>query len=106
MVDVLNPVLLKEVRQALRGRTFRTSLGLTLVAATLATTILVLSQDPAQVLDSGVDYLTAIYACLAFALLAVVPFSAYQSMGAEWEESTFDLLVLSDLKPRRIVIGK
>jgi hypothetical protein len=106
MFDRLNPVLVKEVRQALRGRTFRLSLALTLVAATLATVILVLAQEPDQAVESGVEYLTAIYTCLAIALLAIVPFAAFQSMGAEWEESTFDLLVLSDLPPRRIVVGK
>lgn len=106
MLDRLNPVLVKEVRQALRGRIFRLSMGLTLVAATLATVILVLAQDPDAAVDSGVEYLTAIYTFLAIALLAIVPFSAFQSMGAEWEESTYDLLVLSDLPPRRIVIGK
>jgi ABC-type transport system involved in multi-copper enzyme maturation permease subunit len=106
MLERLNPVLVKEVRQALRGKTFRISLALTLVAATVASTILILAQDPDAALDSGVQYLTSIYVCLAVALLGVVPFSAFQSMGAEWEESTYDLLVLSDLRPRRIVIGK
>ncbi|MBL8901091.1 MAG: hypothetical protein JNM84_25920 [Planctomycetes bacterium] len=106
MLDRLNPVLVKEVRQALRGRIFRLSLALTLVAASLATTVLVLAQPPEEAVERGVEYATTIYACLAVALMAIVPFSAFQSMGAEWEESTFDLLVLSDLPPRRIVIGK
>jgi len=43
---------------------------------------------------------------LGIAALGLVPFSSFQSMGAEWDEGTHDLLVLSHLSPTRIVLGK
>jgi len=104
--DRINPVLVKEIRQALRGRYFKITFAFTLVAATLIGLFVILAQVAEGSSGSGRNFFLAIYACLAVAVLGFVPLSAFLSMGAEWEEGTYDLLVLSDLKPRRIVRGK
>jgi hypothetical protein len=105
--DRLNPVLVKEVRQALRGRLFRFGYGLTLSAA-LTISLFILMSNTTEGGDERLGPLlaTAIFGCLLAACFAFVPFSAYMSMGGEWEENTYDLLVLSNLTPRRIVYGK
>jgi len=105
--DRLNPILVREVRQALRGRYFRITFLFTLAAATLIG-LLVLSNAPdAREPDVvGVWFFIANFACLAGAVLFFVPFSGFTSMGAEWEENTYDLLAISNLRPRQIVMGK
>lgn len=102
--DLWNPILVKEVRQALRGKTFRYTFLGTLAAVLLATFTALVGAD--SVFFDAEAYFVAVYFCLVVAVVAIVPFSAFQAMGGEWDESTYDLLVLSDLRPRRIVLGK
>ncbi len=104
--DRLNPILVKEVRQALSGKLFR---GLFVITAALAE-ILAISHMIDQGLDpdglSGGRFFQLIYGCLSVAVHLFVPFLAFTSLGNEWDENTFDLLTLSDLRPRVIVFGK
>ncbi|MCA8979396.1 MAG: hypothetical protein H6831_01130 [Planctomycetes bacterium] len=108
--DRLNPILVKEVRQSLRGRYFKVSFWVTLTLATMiGLGVLLVSFSSTREGASAVygpQFFVAIFACLALATQVLVPFSAFLSMGSEWDENTFDLLVLSNLKPRQIVIGK
>lgn len=104
--DRLNPIFLQSLRQSLRGRVF---LALTLITLllTLAFSLVYIiaetrnGQDP-----SGQWFFLWIYGALSFAVHLFVPFAAFISLGNEWDENTYDLLVLSNLKPRNIVGGK
>ncbi|MCB9914734.1 MAG: hypothetical protein H6828_06235 [Planctomycetes bacterium] len=108
--DLLNPILVKEVRQSLRGRYFKVSFWVTLTIATLVgLAVLLFTYNEAQ--DMGLDtfgapFFIAMLSCLVLATQVLVPFSAFLSMGSEWDENTYDLLVLSNLRPRQIVLGK
>lgn len=105
--DAVNPILVKEVRQALRGRYFRISFWVTLLGATMLglTTLLVMRVDGSD--DSmGVVFFGVLFAFMTLATQVLVPFSAFLSVGAEWDENTWDLLTLSNLRPRQIVLGK
>ena len=108
--DRLNPILVKEVRQALRGRYFKISFWLTLTVATLIGLGLMVTMGMQEFHGgeevSGAMFFVAMFACLVGAVQVLVPFSAFLSMGGEWDENTYDLLVLSNLKPRQIVLGK
>ncbi len=108
--DRLNPILVKEVRQALRGRFFKVSFWVTLTMATIVGLfVLLISYSNSGTNNEdvfGVQFFTAIFSCLSLASLVLVPFSAFLSMGAEWDENTYDLLVISNLKPRQIILGK
>lgn len=104
ILDRLNPILVKEVRQAVAARYFKVSFGFTLGAATGLAAVLLASMG--EDAGSGRYFFSAMFACLGVALFFWVPFFAFLSMGAEYEENTLDLLVLSDLRPRRIVYGK
>lgn len=99
-------VLVKEVRAALRGRTFRILFGATLLLAAVIATLVLVESFGRDSIAQGRDFFQAVYVCLAIALFALVPFSAFTSMGAEWDEGTIELLVTSDLRPRQIVFGK
>jgi hypothetical protein len=105
--DSVNPILVKETRQALRGRYFRISFWVTLLGATMLglTTLLVMRVDGGED-RMGVVFFGVLYAFMTLATHVLVPFSAFLSMGAEWDENTWDLLTLSNLRPRQIVLGK
>ena len=105
--DRINPIVVKEVRQAVRGRLFRFGYGLTLAAAvTISMTVLMTDERNVPDQQLGPMLASSIFGCLLAACFAFIPFSAFMSMGGEWEENTYDLLVLSNLSPRRIVYGK
>lgn len=102
--DRLNPVLLKEIRQALRSRTFAILFPACLaVAVVIAVAVLV---DSSHKENPGPDVFLPVFVVLEIAALGLVPFSAFQSMAGEWDEGSHDLLVLSHLSPGRIVLGK
>ena len=106
--DRMSPILVKEVRQAMRGKYFKITFWITLTVATLVGLGVCLE----GAIDGNVDealgrgFFAALFACLIVATQVLVPFSAFLSMGGEWDENTWDLLVLSNLKPRQIVLGK
>ena len=106
--DRLNPILLKEVRQAMRGRYFKISFWFTLAVATIVglSVCLVTIIDEGNDVVLGPPFFIAMFACLTLAAQVLVPFSSFLSMGGEWDENTWDLLVLSNLRPRQIVLGK
>ena len=105
--DRLNPVLVKEVRQALRGKQFRSSFTFTLVISVIvAVTIVLGAADRASWTPIGPPFFIGIFACLTLAVIGFVPMAAYQAMGSEWDENTYDMLSLSHLRPRHIVLGK
>jgi hypothetical protein len=107
LADRLNPILVKEVRQALRGRFFKVMFWLTLGVSTLAGLLVVAEAASREHVDEiGREFFLIMFACMSAAVHGFVPFSAYLSTSSEWDENTHDLLVLSNLAPRQIVAGK
>lgn len=105
--DRLNPVLVKELRQALRGRQFLVGFWTTLCAVTVIGVWVLLSMvRDGELAELGGRFSSTIYGFMAVALLVIVPVMSFFSMAAEWDEDTHDLLTLSGLGPRRIVAGK
>lgn len=105
--DRLNPIVVKEVRQAMRGRYFRVLFWVTLTCAVvIALTVVAFNASGDQGGPDGREVFIVIVAVLAVAVHAFVPFSAFLATSAEWDENTWDLLVISNLRPRQIVTGK
>lgn len=107
--DWWTPILVKEVRQALRGKYFKICFWIVLLAVVVATAGMMIGMqqpDGSIVGGDGRAFFFGIFLCLSIAVLGFVPFSAFNAMGAEWDENTFDLLIISNLKPRQIVLGK
>jgi hypothetical protein len=103
--DWLSPLVVKEVRQVVRGREFNLSFGASLVAG------LAIAFSGAGVAltgdgTSGGWTFIALMGCLAFLGLAVVPLGAFNALRQERAEQTLELITLTALSPRRIVIGK
>jgi len=110
LVDRANPVLVKEIRAALRGRWFKFSFVIVLTVA-MVTSLFVIAISGADGggedrPPSGSVFFYAMLACVTLGVNMLVPFSAMLSMNAESDENTLELLQLSGLGGWRIVLGK
>lgn len=102
--DRLNPILVREIVQAVRGRAFPlTVLGALAICVVIAITVA--SGGEANE-SAGRNAFSAGLATLAPLLLFVVPMQAYQSMRLELGRGIVEQLFLSRLRPRSIVLGK
>jgi len=102
--DRLNPILVREVVQAVRGRAFPlTVLGALAITVVIAITVVSEGRTDEA---SGRNAFSAGLATLAPLLLFVVPMQAYQSMRLELSRGIVEQLFLSRLRPRSIVLGK
>lgn len=102
-----NPLLVKEVRQSLRSKRFRASFGFTVLAGLLVSVSIILSNTSGiQRQAIGGPFFVGAFGCLAGAVLMFVPLNAFNAMSAEFDEDTYDMLVVSRLRPRQIIIGK
>lgn len=105
--DHVNPLVVKEVRQALKSRQFATMFGLLLCFAWAASLIGLAVMGPDVAWEArGPEMFYVYYLALAFALLVVVPYSALRSFAVEQEDHTYELLAITALGPRQIVAGK
>lgn len=105
--DWLNPILVKETRQALKSFQFTITFVLVLAACWVITIGGLAILGPAAAFSaSGGTLLAWYYAVLAFPLIVVVPYSAFRSLASEREDNTYDLLSITALKPRQIISGK
>ena len=102
--DRLNPILVREVQQAVKGRMFVVTVLIVLLAIVIIATTAVggrVGRDGA-----GRDVFDAGLAVLAPLLVFVVPMQAYQSMRLELRAGIVEQLLMSRLRPRSIVAGK
>lgn len=105
--DYMNPILVKETRQALKSRQFLLMFLLLLVFSWVITIGLIAFIGPGIYYQAAGSLLLVWYfGILTFALTVVVPFGAFRSLASEREENTYDLLRVSTLSARQIVNGK
>lgn len=103
----LNPILVKETRQALKSRQFGITFTLVLACAWGWSMLGVSMIGPDIYHGShGYDMFSGYFVILAFPLLVIVPFGAFRSLAAEREDGTYELLSVTTLRPRQIVSGK
>lgn len=105
--DRINPILVKETRQALKSRQFVYTFALLLICCWAWSVLGLWLMGPEIAHGAkGPEMLLGYYVILTFPLLIVVPFGAYRSLASEQEEHTYELLWITTLKPRQIVSGK
>jgi hypothetical protein len=105
--DWLNPILVKETRQALKSFQFTVTFILLLIACWIVTMGGVALVGPRIFYAAeGGSLMLYYYGILAFPLAVVVPYAAFRSLAAEREDNTYDLLSITALHPRQIVSGK
>ena len=103
----LNPIVVKEARQALKSRQFTITFTLVLAACWLWSMLkLALLGPSAYYLSDGRELFFGYYIILSFATLVIVPFGAFRSLTSEREDRTYELLSITTLRPRQIVSGK
>ncbi|MDA0810115.1 MAG: hypothetical protein O2983_04205 [Planctomycetota bacterium] len=107
LTDRLNPILVKETRQALKSRQFIITFMLLLTVAWLISVFGTVWYGPAiEYGSAGRAFFVAYYYVIGFASLFVVPFGSFRSMLNERDHNTYELLSISTLSPRQIVNGK
>ncbi len=100
----LNPILVREVRQALNSRAFAITGLLALVATVLIG--LGVAWDGPQAAGKGRDVFVVSLQVLLPILLFIVPFQAFVSMRHEVTQGTVEHLLMSRLRPGQIIRGK
>jgi hypothetical protein len=108
--DALNPVLLKELRQAVRGRFVVSALVLSLIAESItAVTMYISGQLGDFRVDSrpvGPQTFTMLFGVIFFTSMLVVPLYCGLRMAAERGDANTDLMYITTIAPRSIVLGK
>lgn len=105
--DRLNPILVKEARQAMKSRQFIVTFSLLLIFGWLWTILFVTFGVPYIFYNpSGPVLLGGYYLLLTIPLLIVVPYAAFRSLAAEQEDGTYELLSITTLSATQIVYGK
>jgi hypothetical protein len=103
--DWLSPIAVKEVRQIVRAREFNYAFAASLVAA-LAIAFFGAADALTGRGTTGSWTFMALMVCLALLGLVVVPTGAFSALRNERMEQTLELITVTALSPRRVVIGK
>jgi len=105
--DRLNPILVKETRQALKSRQFIVTFLLMLISAWLISVFGTLAAgDSLEFGSAGRGLFTSYFVVLAIAIFVVVPYSAYRGLLNERDQTTLELLNITSLSPRQMIWGK
>lgn len=105
--DWCNPILVKEVRQALKSRAFVATFLLLLLGSWLISAFGLLAAGPSVEYGSvGQAFFTFYFGVLCVALGIVVPYGAFRSLLNERDDNTYELLSITALSPGQIVRGK
>ena len=105
--EFLNPILVKECRQALKSKQFMITY-LLLLACGWGWTMIGVAQQAGSVYyaEGGGVMLSGYFTIIVIPMLVIIPFSTYRSLAAEREYGTFELLSITTLNSRQIVTGK
>lgn len=107
VTDRLNPILVKETRQALKSRQFIVTFMLLLTIAWMISVFGAIFFGPMiEYGSTGRAFFVAYFYVIGFATLFVVPFGSFRSMLNERDHNTYELLSISTLSPQQIVTGK
>ena len=105
--DWANPILVKETRQALKSRQFVVTFMLMLAVSWFLFVLGLAGGGNALEYGAiGSQFFEMFYWILGIAVMIVVPFTAQQSLLAERDQATYDLLSITSLSPKQIVWGK
>jgi len=105
--DWLNPIVVKELRQAVQSRFVVAALLILLTIQIVAVGIYLLtSSDSVVNLDAGRQVFMVLFGILLAVSLLFVPLYAGVRLAAERSETNLDLLFITTIKPRSIIAGK
>jgi hypothetical protein len=100
-------ILVKETRQALRGKQFVwTYFALLIVAGVWTMLGLTLSGAEGDSSEAGPLLFYGFGVILGFPLGLIIPFGAYRSLAHEFDDGTIQLISITSMKPYQIIAGK
>jgi ABC-type transport system involved in multi-copper enzyme maturation permease subunit len=103
----LNPILVKEARQALKSKQFVITFLVMLAAGWIWSMLMIAwSMPDIYYATSGPELLRGYCVILGFPIIVVVPISTFRSLATELEDGTLELVSISSLTSRQIVTGK
>lgn len=102
--DRLSPILVKELRQALRAKVVMAAQLVTLGVMLVIMGIGLLAQDPGR--EEGGGFAVAIQCVLMIVCAGLVPLYTGVRLALERHDTGRDLLYVTTLSPRGIVLGK
>jgi len=105
--EYLNPILVKETRQALKSKQFAITFTLVLLAGWVWSLVAIIMRSPGiAYAPDGPVLLVGYVDILLFPLIIIIPYTAFRSLAAEREDGTYELLSISTLGPGHIIQGK
>jgi hypothetical protein len=103
--DHLNPIIVKEVRQIVRGREFNYSFMVSLLVG-LIIAFFGAANASSRSGTYGQAVFGALTGCLTLLGMVVVPLGAFHALRNERLEQTMDLITVTALSPRKVIVGK
>jgi len=103
--DRLSPIVVKEVRQIVRGREFNYSFMISLVVGLLVSFFGAANAATGNG-TTGQSVFVGLTACLALLGIGIVPFGASSALRNERLEQTMDLISVTSLSARKVIVGK
>lgn len=109
--DYLNPILVKEARQAMKSMQFVLTFGMVMLLGWLWTFLIMafhysVHQQSLPYVATGQVVLGGYLTILLIPMMVVVPFMAFHSLASERHDGTFELLSITSLNSRQIITGK
>jgi len=105
--DWMNPILVKETRQALKSRQFVGTFMLLLISSWLICMIgIILFGAQIEFGRPSTVFFQWFFGVLSVAVVIIVPFNSFRSLLSEQDSETYELLSITSLSPRQIVWGK
>jgi hypothetical protein len=105
--DAFNPIVVKELRQAVQGKFVAAVLIVLLIIQLTAIGLIIInSRDISTTFDAGRDAFMILQSImLGICLLFVPAYTAFR-LGSERSDSNVDLLFITTIRPRAIIGGK
>ncbi|MBL8190519.1 MAG: hypothetical protein JNK38_21050 [Acidobacteria bacterium] len=105
--DWLNPIVVKELRQAVQSRFVITALLVLLAIQIVAVAIyLITTSDISFSYDAGRTVFMILFGIMLALSMLFVPLYSGVRLAAERSETNLDLLFITTIKPRSIIFGK
>jgi hypothetical protein len=105
--DFLNPILVKEARQAMKSRQFSVTFALLLILGWIWTAGFIAYWNVALYYQAkGAVAMAIYYLVLTIPMFVVIPFATFRSLAGETEDGTFELMSITALSSRQIAAGK
>ncbi|HYR27473.1 MAG TPA: hypothetical protein VEU30_03360 [Thermoanaerobaculia bacterium] len=105
--DWINPIAMKELRQAVRGKFVMVALILSLLAQLVTVAVLsIMTALQGNPQAAGPGAFTVIFSVVFTAGIFFVPMYTGFRMAAERSDANVDLLFITTIRPRTIVFGK